>query len=232
MGKIKLKCQIRNLRSEVTCYVIDADTSYNLLLGRPWIHRNSIVPSILHQVMKYIDGGGKVRTLIAKRHPFKGVENYFIDSLLYQDSLETNENPQSEEPDSGNETDIEPEAEEECLWELNPLVTSINKLDVNNPANDISEWYINEELDLDYFSIFASDSVPSDTSTDVNYDPRSAIGALTSLHVPVRLSLTAYQGVLMLVPTGSNLIGLSKTQRPKTNPFWKSRVQINDSRRL
>ena len=65
MGKIKLKCQIGDLRSEVTCYVIDADTSYNLLLGRPWIHHNSIVPSTLYQVMKYIDGSGKVRTLIA-----------------------------------------------------------------------------------------------------------------------------------------------------------------------
>ena len=32
MGKIKLKCQIGDLRSEVMCYVIDADTSYNLLL--------------------------------------------------------------------------------------------------------------------------------------------------------------------------------------------------------
>jgi len=60
MEKIKLKCQIGNLRSEVTCYVIDVDTSYNLLLGRPWIHRNSIVPSTLHQVMKYINGDGKV----------------------------------------------------------------------------------------------------------------------------------------------------------------------------
>jgi len=60
MGKIKLKCQIRNLRSEVTCYVIDVNTSYNLLLGRPWIHRNSIIPSTLHQVMKYINGSGKV----------------------------------------------------------------------------------------------------------------------------------------------------------------------------
>jgi len=60
MGKIKLKCQIRDLRSEVTCYVIDADTLYNLLLGRSWIHRNSIVPSTLHQVMKYIDEDGKV----------------------------------------------------------------------------------------------------------------------------------------------------------------------------
>ena len=83
--------------------------------------------------MKYIDGSGKVQTLIAERHPFKEGENYFTDSLLYQDSLETNANPQPEEPDSGNEADTEPEAEEEYMWELNPLVTSINKLDVITP---------------------------------------------------------------------------------------------------
>jgi len=100
--------------------------------------------------------------LIAERHPFKGVENYFTDSLLYQDSLKTGKNPKPAKPDSGNEADIEPEAEEECLWELNPLVTSINKFDVNNTANDVIEWYINEDLDLAYFSVFASDSMPSD----------------------------------------------------------------------
>jgi len=49
--------------------------------------------------------------------------------------------------------------------ELNSLVTSINKLDVNNTTNDVGEWYINEELDLAYLSVFASDSVPSDTNT-------------------------------------------------------------------
>src|SRR3954469_5196269 len=43
MGKIKFRCQIGDLKTEVTVYVIDADTSYNLLLGRPWIHRNHIV---------------------------------------------------------------------------------------------------------------------------------------------------------------------------------------------
>jgi len=72
---------------------------------------------------------------------------------------------------------------------------SINKLDVNNAADDIGEWYINEELDLAYFSVFASDSVPSDTSTDVSYDLWSTIDTLTSLHVPVRSSLTVYQSV-------------------------------------
>jgi len=93
LGKIRLKCQIGDLKSEVTCYVIEADTSYNLLLGRPWIYNNFIIPSTLHQVMKYADGEGEIRTLIAEKQPFKGVENYFTDSLHYQDSLETSEDP-------------------------------------------------------------------------------------------------------------------------------------------
>ena len=29
---------------------------------------------------------------------------------------------------------------------IKSLVTSINKLDVNNTADDVGEWYINEEL--------------------------------------------------------------------------------------
>ena len=48
-----------------------------------------------------------------------------------------NENPQPDKSDSSNEADVEPKAKEEYLWELNPLVTIINKLDVNNTANDV-----------------------------------------------------------------------------------------------
>ena len=33
----------------------------------------------------------------------EGVKNYFTDSLLYQDSIETDENPHPEEHESGNE---------------------------------------------------------------------------------------------------------------------------------
>jgi len=61
--------QESEVRSDM--FVINADTSYNLLLGRPWIHRNSIIPSTLHQVMKYANEG-VVRTLIAEKYPFKG----------------------------------------------------------------------------------------------------------------------------------------------------------------
>ena len=65
--------------------------------------------------MKYVDERGRVRTLLAKKHPFKRVENYFTDFILYQDFLETNENIKPEELDSSNEVDKEPEIEEEYL---------------------------------------------------------------------------------------------------------------------
>ena len=128
--------------------------------------------------MKYVDEDGKVRTLIAKKDLFKGVENYFTDSLLYQDSLEIDENPYPEEHDSGNEANTEPE-EEECLWEINPLVTSIDKLNFNTTANVESEWFINENLDSAYFSVYASDFVLSDTNTNVDYNFWLAMNSLT-----------------------------------------------------
>jgi len=106
MGKIKLKCQIRDLKSEVMCYVIDANTSYNLLQGRSWIHRKFIVPSTIYQVMKYVNEERGIRTLIAEKHPFKRVENYFTDSFLYQDSPKTAKNSSPENPDSGNEVEM------------------------------------------------------------------------------------------------------------------------------
>ena len=75
------------------------------------------------------------------------MENYFTNSLLYQNPLEAAKDLSPEDLDSGNEADTEPEPEEECLWKLNPLVTSIDKLDFNNTAKVDGEWYIIENLD-------------------------------------------------------------------------------------
>jgi len=85
LGKIRLHCRIGDLKSEVTYYVIDVDTSYNLLLGRPWIHANWIIPSTLYQYFKYIEDNVTVRTVFAEKQPFKGVINYFTNALLYQE---------------------------------------------------------------------------------------------------------------------------------------------------
>ena len=85
LGKIRLRCQVGDLKSKVTCYIIDADMSYNLLLGWPWIHANGIVPSTLHQCFKYVDDKAIVRMVFAKMQLFKGVENYFADSLFTEE---------------------------------------------------------------------------------------------------------------------------------------------------
>src|SRR3954462_4558776 len=102
-------------------YVIDMDTSYNLLLGWPWIHRNHIMPSTLHQVMKYVDAQGQVRTLVAEQRPFKGVKNYFTDALLYQEAHEVVVQ-EKEELELGNKADRESVSESNNgseEWELN-----------------------------------------------------------------------------------------------------------------
>src|SRR3954469_14342696 len=132
MGKIKLRCQIGDLKIEVTVYVIDADTSNNLLLSRPWIHRNHIVPSTLHQVMKYVDAQGQVRTLITEQRPFKGVENYFTDALLYQKAHEVVVQ-EKEELELGNEADRESVSESDNgseEWELN--LQDLENLEISN----------------------------------------------------------------------------------------------------
>jgi hypothetical protein len=36
-------------------YVIDDETSYRALLGWPWLHNNQVIPSTLHQYLKYIE---------------------------------------------------------------------------------------------------------------------------------------------------------------------------------
>lgn len=62
--------------------------------------------------MKYVNQDGDVRTLVVDKQPFKGVENYYTDALLYTDSCKAD--PRPKELDSGDEVDIEPEPTEEC----------------------------------------------------------------------------------------------------------------------
>jgi len=105
LGKIRLRCRMEDLKSEVTYYVIDADTLYNLLLGRPWIHANWIIPSTLHQCFKYVEDNATVRTVFAEKQPFKGVKNSFTDALLYQEVNKVTKEQLFEDDDSDNEAD-------------------------------------------------------------------------------------------------------------------------------
>ena len=71
-------------------HVIDSKTSYNLLLGRPWLHENGIVPSTLHQCFKYSDGN-QVKKVIADLQPFTEAESHFADAKFYLNCDTVNE---------------------------------------------------------------------------------------------------------------------------------------------
>ncbi|XP_016481864.1 uncharacterized protein LOC107802803 [Nicotiana tabacum] len=53
IGEIELILTIGPVDFEVTFQVMDMDTSYNFLSGRPWIHTAGAVPSSLHQMVKF-----------------------------------------------------------------------------------------------------------------------------------------------------------------------------------
>ncbi|XP_060170392.1 uncharacterized protein LOC132601308 [Lycium barbarum] len=48
IGAVKVDITIGELQSITWLHVIDARTSYNILLGRPWVHENKMIPSTYH----------------------------------------------------------------------------------------------------------------------------------------------------------------------------------------
>jgi hypothetical protein len=45
LGAITVKIQMLTFTFKVRFFVIEANTSYSALLGRPWIHKYRVVPS-------------------------------------------------------------------------------------------------------------------------------------------------------------------------------------------
>jgi len=83
MGMIRVEITIGELKSSTIFHMIDARTSYNLLLGRPWIHENEVVPSTLHQCLKFYRGGVKV--IQGDTQPFTEAESHFADTKFYME---------------------------------------------------------------------------------------------------------------------------------------------------
>ncbi|XP_070017117.1 uncharacterized protein [Nicotiana sylvestris] len=60
MGEINLTMTIGPVDFEIVFQVVDMVTSYNFLLGRPWIHTARAVPSTLHQMLKFEHDGQEI----------------------------------------------------------------------------------------------------------------------------------------------------------------------------
>ena len=57
MGTITAHVMIRLVRYSMLFQVLRIQSSFNLFLGRPWIHEAGAIPSFLHQKVKFIHEG-------------------------------------------------------------------------------------------------------------------------------------------------------------------------------
>ncbi|PIN21577.1 hypothetical protein CDL12_05717 [Handroanthus impetiginosus] len=82
LGIIRIQLLMDDMSSTALFHVIDAKTSYNMLLSRPWLHENGVVPSIWQQCFKYCEDG-KVKKVLADDKPFTEAESHFADAKYY-----------------------------------------------------------------------------------------------------------------------------------------------------
>lgn len=82
IGVLRLDLLIDDMTSSALFHVIVAKTSYNMLLGWPWLHKNGVVPSTLHQCFKYCRNG-IVKKDVTDDKPFTEAESYFADAKFY-----------------------------------------------------------------------------------------------------------------------------------------------------
>ena len=95
MGTISLVLKLDNLSTYVKFHVIDAATSYNALIGRPWLHENQVVPSTLDQCIKYIDQAGDTVRIFADKKPFTTAESFYADAKFYFEPVDKVHKPKS-----------------------------------------------------------------------------------------------------------------------------------------
>ncbi|XP_071926140.1 uncharacterized protein [Coffea arabica] len=54
IGEVDLVVEMGPAQFQIACQVMHFPSIYNILLGRPWIHKSGAVPSSLHQMLKFI----------------------------------------------------------------------------------------------------------------------------------------------------------------------------------
>ncbi|XP_071933055.1 uncharacterized protein [Coffea arabica] len=54
IGEADLVIEMGPAQFQISCQVMNFPSIYNILLGRPWIHKSGAVPSSLHQLLKFV----------------------------------------------------------------------------------------------------------------------------------------------------------------------------------
>ncbi|KAL0300105.1 UNVERIFIED_CONTAM: hypothetical protein Scaly_3059300 [Sesamum calycinum] len=82
VGIIRMQLTMEDMVSSALFHVIGFKTSYNMLLGHPWLHENAVVPSTWHQCFKYCRNG-IVKKVLDDNKPFTEAESHFADAKYY-----------------------------------------------------------------------------------------------------------------------------------------------------
>jgi len=74
-----------------------------------------------------------VQTVFANKQPFKGVEKYFTNALLYQETDKVAKEQLLEDDDRDNEADLKSEEDTPATLAFKPIVAYLNDLNVIIP---------------------------------------------------------------------------------------------------
>ena len=126
--------------------------------------------------------------------PFKGVENYFTDSLLYKEDGKVINKLLPDDIDSDNETNSESGEDPEVSFDEEPIVAYLNNLDYNKFADNGDEWVLNKNINFDY-SLYCDDE-----NSPIDMSP---------LHMPLPVLTTCMHieendGSVFIVPSSKN----------------------------
>ncbi|KAL2491133.1 putative retroelement [Abeliophyllum distichum] len=82
-GVIPLDITMGTITKTTVFFIIDGPTSYNVLLGRDWIHGNRCIPSSLHQCLVFWNDKGEAEVVQADHRPFVAEANS-VERFMYE----------------------------------------------------------------------------------------------------------------------------------------------------
>ena len=53
LGILVIHLVVGPAKFEVAFYIVDVESSFNLLLGSPWLHKHQVIPLTLHRMIKF-----------------------------------------------------------------------------------------------------------------------------------------------------------------------------------
>ncbi|KAL0340150.1 UNVERIFIED_CONTAM: hypothetical protein Sradi_4531800 [Sesamum radiatum] len=135
VGIIRMQLTMEDMVSSALFHVIDAKTSYNMLLGRPWLHENVVIPSTLDQWFKYCRNG-VVKKVFGDNKPFTEVESHFADAKYCIEDVEKGKEVLlPEEPKSFNNQNTRKNDSSTLKVELSKGMTlSLTQINMKQPS--------------------------------------------------------------------------------------------------